>query len=52
MLPQMAGYKKYFKNGGKSMSPVIKDDYVLDKYNEIWDKIRDKLKMKFHSTHV
>ena len=43
MLPQMAGYKKYFKNGRKSMSPVIKDDYVLDKHNEIWDKIKDKL---------
>ena len=28
------------------------DDEVLDKYNEIWDKIKPKLKIKFHSTPV
>ena len=39
ILPQMSGYIKYFENGGKKMSLVIKDDDVLDKYNEIWDKI-------------
>ena len=33
ILPQMTGYKKYFENGGKIMSFVIKDEYVLDKYN-------------------
>ena len=31
------------------MSFVIKDDDVLDKYNEIWKKIRNKLNTKFHS---
>ena len=31
----MSGYIKYFENGGKSMSFVIKDDYVLEKYNVI-----------------
>ena len=40
ILPQMSGYKKYFETGGKNMSFVIKDDDVLDKYNEIWDKIK------------
>ena len=35
ILPQMSGYIKYFENGGKSMSFVIKDDYVLEKYNVI-----------------
>ena len=39
----MSGYTKYFENGGKNMSLVIKDDNVLDKYNEIWDKIKNKL---------
>ena len=39
ILPQMTGYIKYFENGGKNMSFVIKDDDVLDKYNEIWDMI-------------
>ena len=52
VLPQMSGYMKYFENGGKNMSFVIKDDDdddVLDKYNEIWDKIKEKLKIKFHN---
>ena len=39
ILPQMSGYIKYFKNGGKSISFYVKDDNVLDKYNEIWEKI-------------
>ena len=52
MLPQMTGYIKYFENGGKNMSFVIKDDYVLDKYNEIWDKIKETLNIKFHSMSV
>ena len=36
ILPQMTGYIKCFENGGKNMSFVIKEDDVLDKYNEIW----------------
>ena len=52
ILPQMTGYIKYFENGGKNMSFVIKDDDVLDKYNEIWDKIKEKLNIKFHNTPV
>ena len=35
ILPQMTGYIKYFENGGKIVSFVIKDDDMLDKYNEI-----------------
>ena len=31
---------------------VIKDDYVLDKYNEILDKIKETLNIKFHSMPV
>ena len=34
------------------MSFVVKDDDVLDKYNEIWDKIKEKLRIKFHSMSV
>ena len=52
ILPQMTGYIKYFENGKKNMSFVIKDDMCLDKYNEIWDKIKGKLNIKFHSTPV
>ena len=52
ILPQMSGYIKYFENGGKNMSFMIKDDNVLDKYNKIWDKIKEKLNIKFHSMPV
>ena len=45
----MSRYKKYFENGRKNMSFVIKGDDVLDKYNEIWDKIKGKLNIKSHS---
>ena len=34
------------------MSFLIKDDSVLDKYNEISDKIKEKLSIKFHSEPV
>ena len=47
ILPQMSGYIKYFENRRKSMSFLIKDDSVLDKYNEIWDKIKEILNIKF-----
>ena len=48
----MSGYIKYFENGGKSMSFLIKDDEVLEKYDEIWDVIKNKLSIKFHNKPV
>ena len=52
ILPQMSGYIKYFKNGGKNMSFLIKDDEMWDKYDKIWDVNKDKLGIKFHSEPV
>ena len=52
ILPQMSGYIKYFENGGKSMSFMIKDDSMLNKYNKIWNKIKKTLNMKFHGMAV
>ena len=40
------------KKGGKNMFFMVKDDNVLDKYNKIWDKIKEKLNIKFHSMPV
>ena len=40
ILSQMSGYIKYFENGRKIMSFVIIDDDVLDKWNEVWDKLK------------
>ena len=34
------------------MSFLIKDDMCLDKYNEIWNKIKQTLNIKFHSMSV
>ena len=52
ILPQMSGYIKYFESGGKNMSFMVKYDDVLDKYNEMWDKIKNKLNIKPHGTPV
>ena len=49
ILPQMSVYIKYFENGGKSMSFFIKDDEVWKIYKKIWDVIKNKLAIKFHS---
>ena len=40
ILTQMSGYIKYLENSGKNMSFMIKDVSVLDKYNEIWARIK------------
>ena len=52
VLPQMSGYIKYFENGGKNMSFRIEDDSVLVKSNDIWNKIKGLLGIKFHSKPV
>ena len=52
ILPQMSGCIKYFEHGGKNRSFMIKDVNILDMYNEIWDKIKEKLNNKFHSMPV
>ena len=49
ILPKMKGYIKYFENSSKNISFFIKNDDVLYKYNAIWDKIKEKLNIKFHS---
>ena len=49
---QMSGYIKYFESDRKNMSFVNKVDDVLNKYNEIWDKIKETLSIKFHGMPV
>ena len=48
----MSGYIKYFENGGKNMSFLIKDNKVWEEYQQIWDVIKNKLSIKFHSEPV
>ena len=52
ILPQMDGYLKYFENDRKNLSFMIKDDQVRDKYDKIWNAIKDKLGVDFHSDPV
>ena len=52
ILAQMIEYAKYFENVGKNTSFMIKDDNVLDKYSKIWDQIKKKVNIKFHSMAV
>ena len=43
---------KYFENRSKNLSFMAKDTNVLDKYNEIWDKIKNNLSIQFLSMPV
>ena len=43
----MDGYIKYFRDGGKNMSFVTDDEKIYEKYNEIWEIIRNLLKIDF-----
>ena len=52
VLPQMTGYIKYFKNGGKNMSFAMKGHDMLDKCNEISNKIKETLSIQFYSIPV
>ena len=48
----MSGYIKHFEDGGKNISFMVKNDDMLDKYNEIWNKIKKTLSIKFHSMPI
>ena len=48
VLPQMDGYIKYFDDDdGKNMSFVTDDEKIYKKYNEIWEVVRNLLKIDF-----
>ena len=51
-LPQMSGYIKYFENWAKKYVFMIKDDEVWEKHQQIWDMIKNKLSIKFHSKPI
>ena len=47
----MNGYVKYFK-GIKYMNFLVHDKELLQKYNEIWDKVKNLFKKEFNSEPV
>ena len=42
-LPKMSAYRKDFDET-KYMSFLIKHDELLEKYNEIWEKVKNTIK--------
>ena len=51
ILPQMTGCIKYLEYGTPNMSFLIIDE-VGEKYEQIWDVVKNELKIKFHSETV
>ena len=47
----MSVYKRDFDET-KYMSFLIKDDELLEKYNEIWEKVKNSIKKELHSEPV
>ena len=47
----MSAYRKNF-NETKYMSFSIKDDKLLEKYNEIWEKVKNIIRKEFDSEAV
>ena len=43
---------KYFEYDGKNMSFLIKNSEVWEKYKKIWNVIKNKLNIKFHSQPI
>ena len=52
ILPQMNGYIKFFENGGRNMSFLIKNDEVWQKYEDIWNVIKNKPDINFYSQTI
>ena len=48
----MNGYIKYFENGRKNVSFLIKNSEVWEKYAEIWSVIKNKLHITFHDQPI
>ena len=48
----MNAYIKYFKNGGKNTSLLIKNSEVWEQYEDIWNVFKNKLSIKFHSQPI
>ena len=50
-LSKMTAYRKDF-DGTKYISLLIKDDELLEKCNEIWEKVKNSLKKEFDSKPI
>ena len=46
MLPKTNAYVKSYDGQTKWMYFLIEDDYLLEKYNTIWDKVSSDIKRR------
>ena len=51
-FPQMNAYAKYFDKNNKCMNRLVNDKDILEKCNEIWDKIKNLFAKEFDSEPV
>ena len=49
---QMNACDKYFDKNNKCMNLLVNDKEILEKYNEIWDKIKNLFGENFDSEPV
>ena len=49
MLPKVSAFKTYFDET-KYMFFLVKDKELLEKQNEIWDKVSKVIKKRFETT--
>ena len=52
MLPKTSAYVKRYDGQTKWMHFLIEDDDLLEKYNNIWDKVSVNMKKEFDSELV
>ena len=52
MLPKMSAYRRDYFDETKCMSFLIKNDELLEKYNEIWEKVSNSIKKGLYSEPV
>ena len=50
-LPKMPKYRRYFSKT-KHMSFLIKDNKLLGKCNEIWEKVKNSIKKEFDNEPI
>ena len=51
-FPQMNAYAKYFDKNNKCTNLLANDKEIFEKYNKIWDKIKNLFEKKFDSEPV
>ena len=50
-IPKISAYRRE-SDETKCMSFLIKDDELSEKYNEIWEKVKNNIKKEFDSEPV